>query len=60
MNIPRLIKNDIKEKIQYLHKVFIIYGSRQIGKTTLVKEILSELNYNVLSVNADEKNIQIF
>jgi uncharacterized protein len=36
------------------HKIAVIYGSRQIGKTTLSNEIIRKLNYKTLSINADE------
>ena len=38
------------------NKIILIYGARQVGKTTLVKMLLDELpSLNTLSINADEK-----
>ncbi|MDD4358587.1 MAG: ATP-binding protein [Candidatus Pacebacteria bacterium] len=39
--IARTIEKQIKEKL-FKGKVIVIYGARQVGKTTLVKKILSE------------------
>lgn len=51
----------IKEKIRNTNKVLIIYGARQVGKTTLAKQIIKELDYETLFVNADqEKYIDMF
>ena len=53
--IPRAIKNEIAEKIQQkTSKAIILYGPRQAGKTTLVKEIIGELSLRALCINADE------
>jgi len=41
--IKRSIEKQIKEKL-FKGKIIIIYGARQVGKTTLVKKILSENN----------------
>jgi len=35
-------------------KVILIYGPRQVGKTTLVTELLKELPYHVRAIDADE------
>jgi len=43
MNIPRFLKEQIINKLEP-KKVVVLYGPRQVGKTTLVKEILSELD----------------
>ncbi len=54
--IPRAIEKTIKEKL-FKEKVITLFGARQVGKTTLVKRILSEygdkgryLNCELLSV----------
>lgn len=54
--IPRLVEKSIKERL-FKGKVIILYGARQVGKTTLVQKILSEyggkgryLNCELLSV----------
>jgi len=54
--IPRLIEKSVKERL-FKGKIVIIYGARQVGKTTLAKKILAEygekgkyLNCELLSV----------
>lgn len=55
--ISRLVENQIKKKL-FKGKLIIIYGARQVGKTTLLKKIMSDfpdesiyLNCEVLSVS---------
>ena len=54
--IKRLLENTIKEKI-FKNKVLIIFGPRQVGKTTLLKEIVKDYP-NVQWFNADEIEVQ--
>jgi len=55
MKIQRIIAKDIKNKLlNSPRKIIIIYGPRQVGKTTLVKNILTKINKKILSINADE------
>lgn len=42
MNIKRHLKRQIEESL-YKGKIVIVYGARQVGKTTLVKEIISTI-----------------
>lgn len=42
MNIKRHIKRQIEDSL-YKGKIVVIYGARQVGKTTLVKEIISAI-----------------
>lgn len=54
-NINRIIKNQIIEDLKKENsKVNIIYWARQVGKTTLANEIIIELWYKTLKINADE------
>jgi len=53
--INRAILKPILDKIASSNKVVIIYGARQVGKTTLANQIVSELNLKTLKINADEK-----
>lgn len=39
--IPRYLEKQIKERL-FKGKVIIVYGARQVGKTTLVKKILAD------------------
>lgn len=52
--IPRLLTNTLRERITTSTKIIILYGPRQVGKTTLVRQLLDTLPYRCLSVNADE------
>jgi predicted AAA+ superfamily ATPase len=52
-SIKRTIKKDILSHIQP-NKVIVIYGPRQVGKTTLVKEILQTINEDYLLVNGED------
>lgn len=54
MKINRSIKADVIQKIKTGNKAVIIYGARQVGKTTLVKDLLKELGLKTLEINADE------
>lgn len=54
--IPRLLENTIKKRL-FKGKIIIVYGARQVGKTTLVKKMLKDylgqgryLNCELLSV----------
>lgn len=55
MHIERTMKSQIIKKIKTTDKVVIIYGPRQVGKTTLSKEIIKELGLKTLAINADEE-----
>ncbi|MCU0500973.1 MAG: ATP-binding protein [Anaerolineae bacterium] len=44
----------ITEQLQTGGKIVIIYGARQVGKTTLVRRVLDDLPYRSLAINADE------
>ena len=37
------------------NKVLVLYGARQVGKTTLVREVLKNYKGKILEVNADEQ-----
>ena len=52
--IPRTLHDHILQQIIDGQKIVLLYGARQVGKTTLVEKILDELPYRVLSINGDE------
>lgn len=54
MILPRALSPIIKNKLISSHKGVIIYGARQVGKTTLVNQILQELKLKTLRINADQ------
>ena len=56
-----MIKRKLTEKILQLffkRKIIIIYGARQVGKTTLLKQLEEKLNQKVLWLNGDEPDIR--
>jgi uncharacterized protein len=52
--IPRSIEATVRERLDEGTKIIIIYGPRQVGKTTLVNQILNQSAYRVRTINADE------
>ncbi|KAB7733129.1 AAA family ATPase [Rudanella paleaurantiibacter] len=52
--IPRLLFEEIKSRVLSSNKIIVLYGPRQVGKTTLVRELIRQLPYRALAVNADE------
>ena len=54
MKLPRAIRKSIADRLAESNKVVIIYGPRQVGKTTLAKDIISDWQGRVLEINADE------
>lgn len=55
MHIKRHIEIDILDTLNHSNKAIVLYGARQVGKTTLIKEIIKKLDLKSLSINADEK-----
>lgn len=54
MYIPRILTTSIIDKLASSKKGIIVYGARQVGKTTLVNEIINKLNLNTLIINGDQ------
>ena len=55
--IPRKLKEDIKAKL-FRGRAIIIYGPRQVGKTTLVNSILQELEEKIVYLNGDDSDVR--
>ncbi len=55
--IQRQIKNTILQQL-FRNKAIIIIGPRQSGKTTLIKEICSEINKAYIWLDGDEPDIR--
>ncbi|MCG2701269.1 ATP-binding protein [Candidatus Parcubacteria bacterium] len=55
--INRYIKNDVIKKLQP-NKVVVLYGPRQVGKTTLVKDILKNIKGKYLFLNGENRSAQ--
>jgi predicted AAA+ superfamily ATPase len=54
VKIPRVIENSIIDRLTASNKVVIIYGPRQVGKTTLAHDIISKWSGRILEISADE------
>ncbi len=54
MYIKRAIEDKIIDKLLTTDKIVIIYGPRQVGKTTLSRRIIKRLKLKTLAINADE------
>jgi len=55
--IKRHMQDTITERL-FKGKVIIVLGARQVGKTTLIENILSDLDYPVIELNGDEADIR--
>ncbi len=56
-NLTRKIETKIREKL-FKNKVIIIYGARQVGKTTLVKKILTSFGDRGRYLNCELRSVQ--
>ena len=52
--LERLLENTILESIKSELKIIVIYGPRQVGKTTLVNHLLKKYEGKVIRANGDE------
>ncbi|MEQ1746629.1 MAG: ATP-binding protein [Saprospiraceae bacterium] len=52
--IQRSIAALLKERLQKGDKIVIIYGPRQVGKTTLARTVIADLEGRKLEINADQ------
>ena len=52
--IYRNIENQIIERLEQTNKIVILYGARQVGKTTLIKSVLNNRFGRVFEANADQ------
>ncbi len=51
--IPRKVERIIREQL-FKNKAIIIYGARQVGKTTLVEHLIAELQLKYAYLNGDD------
>ncbi len=54
MYFKRDIKDSIKDSIINNNKIIILYGARQVGKTTFLNKMINSLPYKTLFINGDE------
>lgn len=56
--IPRIIYDELQAEVRRGKKVVLLFGPRQIGKTTLLKQLTSTIQGKVLFLNADETQVR--
>lgn len=54
MIIPRALLPVITEKLTSSPKGIVLYGARQVGKTTLINQVVARLGLNTLRINGDQ------
>ncbi|OGK64671.1 hypothetical protein A2313_02520 [Candidatus Roizmanbacteria bacterium RIFOXYB2_FULL_41_10] len=57
MYYSRIIEPEIKKQL-FKNRIIIIYGARRVGKTTLVKKIMSEVPQQSVYLNCDEPDVR--
>lgn len=55
MKIQRNLLSILKNHLETTNKGLIIYGPRQVGKTTLINDLLKEFKWNTLILNGDQR-----
>ena len=55
MKIKRNLLSVVKNDLEKTKKGLVIYGPRQVGKTTLVNDLLKEFKWNTLILNGDQR-----
>lgn len=55
MKIKRNLLPILKKELTETNKGLVIYGPRQVGKTTLVNDLLSEFQFKTLVLNGDQR-----
>jgi len=53
--IGRTLETELKDALLLSGKIIVLFGPRQVGKTTLIEKILSESKLTFLQINADEQ-----
>jgi len=53
--IKRILEKQIIERLTKTKKSVVLYGPRQVGKTTLAKSIIKKIGLKTLFINADDK-----
>jgi predicted AAA+ superfamily ATPase len=51
--INRDLYGKVKDKLINGQKIIVLYGARQVGKTTLIRQIIDDLGYKTRYINAD-------
>ena len=53
--IPRSLEAELSQRLHQSNKVLILYGARQVGKTTLARKLIANTPLKVLEINADQR-----
>jgi predicted AAA+ superfamily ATPase len=53
--VPRSLEVQLNKELAQSNKVLILYGARQVGKTTLVKKVIKDFTGKILEINADQQ-----
>lgn len=53
--ISRLYTDRLADELRNGRKILLLYGARQVGKTTLIRELLRDFPGKILEINADEQ-----
>ena len=56
--IERIVKKNLDTQL-FKGKIILLIGARQIGKTTLLKEVIAKQSQNSLWLNADEGDVRL-
>ena len=56
--IVRSLENQIKEKL-FKGKAILLFGPRQVGKTTLIRKIVAEMSIPIRWFNGDEPDMRL-
>ena len=51
--IQRLLYETLVDRLTNTQQVILLYGPRQVGKTTLIREVLTNMSGRKLEINAD-------
>jgi uncharacterized protein len=59
--ITRIIESQLRDALFLSGKIVVLYGPRQVGKTTLIEKLLTDSQLSSLHINADkQKYVQAF
>ncbi|MDX2246435.1 MAG: ATP-binding protein [Bacteroidia bacterium] len=56
--IPRIYLSPLREQLIQSSKIILLFGPRQVGKTTLAQTVLKDFEGRVLEINADERTFR--
>lgn len=59
MLIPRALFNVLLSHIESSEKGILLYGPRQIGKTTIVQQLIQKISKKTLLINGDEQSAAV-